>query len=55
MHGHPNRMWTEEYQADHMRGHLELAAHKPFVAGMQAWHFADFAAVQSPMRVGALT
>jgi beta-glucuronidase len=54
MHGHPNVMWTEEYQADYIRGHLEVAARKPYVAGMQVWNFADFAAVQSIMRVGGL-
>jgi beta-glucuronidase len=54
MHGHPNVMWTEEYQADYIRGHLEVAAARDFVAGMQVWNFADFAAVQSIMRVGGL-
>lgn len=52
MHGHPSMMWTEEYQAELIRGHLKLAACKPYVAGMQVWNFADFAAVQSIMRVG---
>lgn len=54
MHGHPNVMWTEEYQADFIRMHLETAAARPYVAGMQVWNFADFAAVQSIMRVGGL-
>ena len=54
MHGHPAVMWTEEYQADYMRGHLAVAAKKEYVAGMQLWNFADFAAVQSIMRVGGL-
>jgi beta-glucuronidase len=54
MHGHPEVMWTEEYQASYIRGHLEVAARKDFVAGMQVWNFADFAAVQSIMRVGGL-
>ncbi len=54
MHGLPNVMWTEEYQADYMRGHLEVASRKKFIAGMQVWNFADFAAVQSIMRVGGL-
>ena len=54
MHGHPNVMWTEEYQAELIRGSLEVAARKPYVAGMQVWNFADFAAVQSIMRVGGL-
>jgi beta-glucuronidase len=54
MHGHPAVMWTEEYQADYVRGHLEVAARKDFVAGMHVWNFADFAAVQSIMRVGGM-
>jgi len=54
MHGHPSVMWTEEYQADYMRGHLTVAARKDYIAGMQLWNFADFAAVQSIMRVGGL-
>src|SRR5215208_1696573 len=48
MHGHPDVMWAEEYQADYVRSHLEVAARKDFVAGMQVW---NFAAVQSAMRV----
>ncbi len=54
MHGHPAVMWTEEYQAEYIRGHLEVAGRKEYVAGMQVWNFADFAAVQSIMRVGGL-
>jgi beta-glucuronidase len=54
MHGHPAVMWTEEYQAEYMRMHLSIAARKEYVAGMQVWNFADFAAVQSIMRVGGL-
>jgi beta-glucuronidase len=54
MHGHPSMMWTEEYQAELIRGHLEVAARKPYIAGMQLWNFADFAAVQGIMRVGGL-
>ncbi len=53
-HGHPAVMWTEEYQAEYIRGHLAVAARKDFIAGMQVWNFADFAAVQSIMRVGGL-
>jgi beta-glucuronidase len=54
MHGHPNVMWTEEYQAEYIRGHLRVAGEKGYVAGMQVWNFADFAAVQSIMRVGGI-
>ncbi len=54
LHGQPPVMWTEEYQADYIRGHLDVAARKEYVAGMQVWHFADFAAVQSIMRIGGM-
>lgn len=53
-HGHPTVMWTEEYQADYIRFHLESAAARDFVAGMQVWNFADFAAVQSIARVAGI-
>lgn len=53
-HGKPDVMWTEDYQADYIRFHLEVAAAREFVAGMQVWNFADFAAVQSVMRVGGI-
>lgn len=53
-HGKPNVMWTEDYQADYIRFHMEVAAERDFVAGMHVWNFADFAAVQSVMRVGGL-
>lgn len=54
MHGHPDLMWTEEYQAQLIKGHLKIAAQKDYIAGMQVWNFADFAAVQSVMRVGGI-
>ena len=53
-HGKPNVMWTEEYQADYIRRHLKVAAARDFIAGMQVWNFADFAAVQSIARVAGL-
>ena len=53
-HGLPDVMWTEEYQAEYIRFHMEVAAARDFVAGMQVWNFADFAAVQGLMRVGGL-
>ncbi len=52
LHANPPVMWSEEYQAELIRGYLDVAARKPFVAGMHVWHFADFAAVQSTGRVG---
>jgi len=35
-------MWTEEYQVEFLRGFLEIAAQRPFMAGMHVWAFADF-------------
>jgi beta-glucuronidase len=54
LHGQPGLMWTEEYQYNFIKGYLDIAAQKDFVAGMQIWNFADFAAIQSPMRVGGM-
>ena len=54
LHGEPAVMFTEEYQADLIRGYLATAARKDFVVGMQVWNFADFAAVQGINRVGGL-
>jgi beta-glucuronidase len=54
LHAQPPVMWSEEYQRDLIRGHLDVAARKAFVAGMHIWNFADFAAVQSPGRVGGV-
>ncbi len=54
LHGHPGVMWTEEYQAEMVRGYIEVAARKEFVVGMQVWNFADFAAVQGTNRVGGM-
>lgn len=52
LHALPPVMWAEEYQADIVRGYLEVAARKHYIAGMHVWNFADFAAVQSVGRVG---
>ena len=54
LHGEPAVMFSEEYQANFIRGYLEVAAKKDFVVGMQVWNFADFAAVQGINRVGGL-
>lgn len=53
-HGHPDVMWTEEYQAHYIRFHLEVAEAREFVAGMHVWNFADFAAVQGLLRVAGI-
>lgn len=54
LHGLPELMWTEEYQAEMIRSYLAVASQKAWVAGMQVWNFADFAAAQSILRVGGM-
>jgi beta-glucuronidase len=54
MHALPAVMWSEEYQAEYIRAHLGVAARKAYIAGMQVWNFADFAAVESIMRAGGV-
>lgn len=53
-HGLPNLMWTEEYQAECLSRHIDVANKKFYVAGVHIWNFADFAAVQSILRVGGM-
>ena len=54
MHSHPPKMWTEEYQVEFLRGYLDVADSKDYIIGMHVWNFADFQAVQSTNRVGAM-
>jgi len=54
LHGRPAQMWSEEYQADFIRGYCEVAARKDYIIGMHVWNFADFQAVQSIWRVGGM-
>jgi putative sterol carrier protein len=53
-HSLPPKMWTEEYQVEFLRGYLDAAQSREFVAGLHVWNFADFQAVQSTMRVGGM-
>lgn len=54
VHGEPAEMWTEEYQAAMLAGFLDIAATRPFMAGMHVWNFADFKTGQSILRAGGL-
>jgi len=54
VHGEPAEMWTEEYQAAMLAGFLDVAAARPFMAGMHVWNFADFKTGQSILRAGGL-
>ena len=53
-HAQPPEMWTEEYQVEFLRRYLDVAAQRPFVAGMQMWNFADFKTGQGTSRAGGM-
>jgi beta-glucuronidase len=50
----PPEMWAEEYQVEFLRRYLDVAAERPFMAGMQVWAFADFKTVQGVGRAGGM-
>ena len=54
MHSDPAEMYSEEYQVEYLRGYLDLAARKEYIAGLHVWNFADFKTGQSLVRVGML-
>lgn len=54
LHSQPPVMWSEEYQAELIRGYVTTARRKDFVIGAHVWNFADFLSVQSTRRVGGL-
>ena len=54
LHATPPEMWTEEYQSEFLRGFLDAAAERPFVAGMQVWNFADFKTGQGTSRAAGM-
>ena len=49
-HSEPPQMWTEEYQAAILEAYLDLAAARPWIAGMHVWNFADFKTGQATHR-----
>ena len=53
-HSQPDEMWSEEYQVEFLRRYLDVAARKPFVAGLQVWNFADFKTGQGIIRMGGM-
>jgi beta-glucuronidase len=53
-HSQPEEMWTEEYQVEFLRRYLDVAASRPFVAGLHVWNFADFKTGQGIIRAGGL-
>ena len=53
-HSQPEEMWSEEYQVGLLRRYLDVAAKRPFVAGLHVWNFADFKTGQGIIRMGGL-
>ena len=53
-HSDPPEMWTEEYQTEFLRAYLDVAAERPFVAGLHVWNFADFKTGQGTRRAAGL-
>jgi beta-glucuronidase len=53
-HSQPGEMWTEEYQVEFLRCYLDVAASRPFVAGLHVWNFADFKTGQGIIRMAGL-
>jgi beta-glucuronidase len=53
-HSNPPEMWTEEYQVEYLRRYLDIAADRPFMAGLHVWNFADFKTGQGTSRAGGL-
>jgi beta-glucuronidase len=53
-HSQPAEMWSEEYQVEFLRHYLDVAAARPFVAGLHVWNFADFKTGQGIIRMGGL-
>jgi beta-glucuronidase len=54
VHDQPPEMWTEEYQVEFIRRYLDVAAQRPFMAGMHVWNFADFKTGQGTSRAGGM-
>lgn len=52
IHAHDDDMYTEEFQKNFIKGYLDVADSKDFMAGMHIWNFADFKTSQNLMRFG---
>ena len=53
-HSLPDEMWSEEYQVELLRRYLDVAASRPFMAGLHVWNFADFKTGQGIIRMSGL-
>jgi beta-glucuronidase len=54
VHSQPAEMWSEEYQVEFLRRYLDVAASRPFVAGLHVWNFADFKTGQGIIRTAGM-
>lgn len=52
IHANDDDMYTEEFQKNFIKGYLDVADSKDFMAGMHIWNFADFKTSQNLMRFG---
>jgi beta-glucuronidase len=54
MHAQPPEMWSEEYQVEVLKFHLDYADAHPYIAGLHIWNFADFKTAQGIIRMGGM-
>lgn len=54
VHRVPAEMWSEEYQVEVLKAHLDVTDQRPFVVGMHIWNFADFKTGQGILRTAGL-
>lgn len=54
MHAVEPEMFTEEFQTNFIRGYLDVAESRDFVAGMHVWAFSDFRTSQGLIRFGGM-
>ena len=53
-HAQPAEMWSEEYQVEVLRYHLDYADSHPYLAGLHIWNFADFKTSQGILRTASM-
>lgn len=54
MHAVEPEMFTEEFQTQFIKGYLDVADARDFVAGMHVWAFSDFRTSQGLIRFGGI-
>ncbi|MDQ5812599.1 MAG: glycosyl hydrolase, partial [Actinomycetota bacterium] len=53
-HAQPPEMFSEEYQAELIKGYIEVLERKPYVAAQHVWNMCDFKTGQGAHRVGSM-